>query len=977
MKDLFNFETNQVETLDPDTAQKAVLAGSHGFKKGEKLDVFDPSGEPGKIDAENAQEAFSKGYVLIPPAQLKEIENQEKYGTDTSTEIRAMAESALSAGTLGLSDLAMEAVGVDEEGLRERRERNPIASTIGSLGGIVASTIATGGASVLAKGAQAGTAGAKLAFGAGKAAEGLAKNALASSAIKQGTKQIIEKAAGGLAEGAVFGAGNLISRASLGQEDINAESILSHVGVGAVLDGSISGALKLGGLTASQIGKQAKRALEENKRLTGFIDKIVNDNEVALTGEASKKITNAEIYQAAKELQVDLTEGMQAGSTLGKRISSTLEDSPTWVGAAERSALNKARGQVQKNINEVTQGIIDEGNYAVGRTTKEILTQKIDEAFDLPNKFYGEIDKSIDPNLPLDKITLERMTERLLNRARRKLPVKSPLFAEVNEIADQIKSQPTLSKLKKQKKIISDQLRELTDSRSSKFVGWGDQRTQLLSDALDSVEDTIERTYLTGYQKLKKQGIDVMDAQAASRDALKLYKDAKKSYRDAITVTQDMVDAIGINRVRGGQETMKTILNDLEPEDIARGMMNMSVDSQKWIQQNTPEIWSIVKGIELNKLAKKRVMTAGGEEIIDPVSFVKEVKKRDPAEIALIFGEDGARKIKNLSLIIGANPKKFNPSETATKLEFSNMIKSTLRDLGLVAIRSGGRALKSEQYKTAKGLSKSMEMTDLERTAKALEKEGKSIGTTLKSFVDRMVTGKTPALTTQAVLQNKESNRDNFKEYEKAKAELDKYGGDLSAMIDRTRENLSGVYGVDPMLGEKVQAKAIEALNKIQEMMPKDPNQSPINFRKDKWKPSDTEKEITQRFLRAIDDPKTVFEDLANGHVNREGVEVLKTVYPNMYQAAQVYLVDRMEEIQEHADYDSQVQLSVFFDVALNEFMQPEFIMSLQKNNGLIMQATQQQNNRNLQGNAVELKRPFSNKIAGSYMSLGQKVQTT
>lgn len=180
--------------------------------------------------------------------------------------IAAGSAAAASEATLGVSDVAGDALGYGED-LARLREFNPEASVAGSVVGGVAPILAFGplgaageaveGASLLARGARAITAPTRAVAGLSEALGGVAGTALRGSG-----SSLLRRAAGtigGLAvEGAVEGAGGeigrMVSEAALEDTEFTAESILGRLRSGTLLGAATGGLLGAGGSLLREIG---------------------------------------------------------------------------------------------------------------------------------------------------------------------------------------------------------------------------------------------------------------------------------------------------------------------------------------------------------------------------------------------------------------------------------------------------------------------------------------------------------------------------------------------------------------------------------------------------------------------------------------------------------------------------------------------------------------------------------------------------
>lgn len=241
-----------------------------GFKPGDSYYFQYPDGELGR--ASNVNELYaalqSGGKEIDKRTALLRDEAKGVLGTALS-----FGSGAASSATFGLSDVA--ARGIDELtgkkfGITDRilasQEANPLANTLGQVGGAVGSAILLPGAGLvgqvgrLASGAVAKTAGGALGSLAAKGTLG----AIASSGAKL--------AATGAIEGAAQGVGQTISQQALQSNPQGVvESLVANVGTGVIFGGAVGGALGAGGKAlAPVVGTAGKAFTQVTGKLKGF-----------------------------------------------------------------------------------------------------------------------------------------------------------------------------------------------------------------------------------------------------------------------------------------------------------------------------------------------------------------------------------------------------------------------------------------------------------------------------------------------------------------------------------------------------------------------------------------------------------------------------------------------------------------------------------------------------------------------------------
>lgn len=159
------------------------------------VNVFDNQGNPQTIDSAELPALQRTGWRIATPQEVRSTLLQEKQG-GVGTQLRTGLESAASGATFGGSDILARGMGANMQEMAERREANPISSTVGNIAG------STLGIAALPE------------LGLGR---------VATSAI----------------HGAALGAGNVVSEAALGDPDLNAQKAISEIGLSALFGAGV------------------------------------------------------------------------------------------------------------------------------------------------------------------------------------------------------------------------------------------------------------------------------------------------------------------------------------------------------------------------------------------------------------------------------------------------------------------------------------------------------------------------------------------------------------------------------------------------------------------------------------------------------------------------------------------------------------------------------------------------------------------
>ena len=112
--------------------------------------------------------------------------------------------------------------------------------------------------------------------------------------------------------------------------------------------------------------------------------------------------------------------------------------------------------------------------------------------------------------------------------------------------------------------------------------------------------------------------------------------------------------------------------------------------------------------------------------------------------------------------------------------------------------------------------------------------------------------------------------------------------------------------------------------------------QQPVGgmFSKSRWSLSLGETVRFARRVRAAQNPRTVFEDIASGSLSAEAADAFRVVYPQLYVATRSYLLEQQAELNATLSPDQVANLSVLFRAPLRPSLDPENMLRLQEAGG-------------------------------------------
>jgi hypothetical protein len=98
------------------------------------------------------------------------------------------------------------------------------------------------------------------------------------------------------------------------------------------------------------------------------------------------------------------------------------------------------------------------------------------------------------------------------------------------------------------------------------------------------------------------------------------------------------------------------------------------------------------------------------------------------------------------------------------------------------------------------------------------------------------------------------------------------------------------------------------------------------------WHPSSMEMHKFERYIGAIENPKAVINNFANGRMSREESEALQAVYPNLFTRLQENVIANIKHSGQHMNYQKKMQMGVLLNLVTDPSLAPENILSLQAN---------------------------------------------
>lgn len=922
--------TGQIEDIPENQVAEAITSGQYSLQKGIKIPVVSPDGKPGTVDSSEAFTAFQSGFSYETREQQEAREKQERLG---DMPVTAGALGTARTLSFGLSDQALSQSGlVEPETLKDIKELNPEASIVGETAGILGPALVTGGSSLLARGATSAVRGASA---AGVATERAVAKALAKRLVTQGEQTLAKKvltkvgakAAGSAVEGAFYGAGHLISEDALGNTELNAESLLANMGVGALIGGAAGSAFGIGELATLGVIKAGQKVSEQAKplfrRLIGAKD--LPEETGILASLTQKKANVEDLRTRANRLEVELTTGAESANQRVRDAESILNETPSIFGQQVQKVAEDNRLKLQTNTARVFSEASQKTEREVGKQVIDDIKDQLQKRYDPFNVAYDEIRKHT-PYIELEQIGLQRTANNI-----------SKLGGEIGSKGGDIAkfTEQEASRISLQKTV--DDLANYISELKSKARGLritDPKMAYAAEEVARKAESLRKRTILREADRLAKSGAP--EAKLAGEELLANIRTTNRQYREF----KQFLSALGEEGRLGKSGTFSQVidrLDSLDPETVAKRFFDPKrLDAVLFMQKNFPKQFEELRALKLAQIAEEvtqRNPTYGIQYNLGALERQWDKLGKTPEFRQILFGKKGSQTIEDIIEINKAIPGVSNPSRTDIRRDFERLLTPVLwvRDAALLGVLSGAKG-SSREVATIKGVES---LAQVERSQKKITK---SIQTSIDRFLrgQERVKQKAPAVTTNAILDvsfSEKKSRENKVEvaFQKRSDEISRYIANPSLLTDRLTQNTSILGTVAPKTATALQMKAINAINFIHLKMPSNPAVDRTNnLMIRKWKPSTVELRKFERYMRALENPMDVIGDLEKGIINREGIETLKNVYPEIYSQVVSETMGRLSELQTELPYSKRLLLGNLLGVPLELAMEPNYVAALQ-----------------------------------------------
>lgn len=932
----------------PDSSPGTVAVNADG-----NVAMVDPGGTLVYVSQDEAQKAIDSGFRLPTQAESQEVGQREKYGQGLGNELRAGVEGAARGLTFGLSDVALGAL--DQEGTREREERNPMSAGLGEAAGVGAGLLATGGASgaagagvrgvaELGELAAAGTSSRLLARGigglgefatAGKlgvagagvrgvaglgelaahGAEHLIAPLAGESLLRTAAAKGLARGFGGAVEGAIYGGGQAVSEAALGQSEDLSQALMAHVGLGALVGGGVAGGLGFLGSISDTGTRSIARTLGLSKEAPGAEAATISatEGEAGATPPPSPTAepSVAEAAPASPFAERAAKTAAKVGHIVSGADESTLADLVRLdqAGAEFRHAAFSSQPDVDKAAREMADSITANESAAREINQESLGSLKFE-------KVKALVDKD---NLP------------------QQLDTASMLFSKARDLVKQAQDEPTILKSNWQK------LGSLTDGfekKVQKAIASGEDVGAKTFIALDEMKRALGPLAKPGQFASEGSGkfalavrdlytsdfrAELESQQVWGEKAAELQRRQNKAWTDYLSNKRQFDEHFmtktgerGFNpiyeadggKIEGFLKNLNSVRNDIPQRHLLQ-----HIETQETLAKEIRDLYDLAP----EKVADMQARNAQLKKTVSDISHDTSIKNK----VAKVAETKTGR-------------------ATVEAMKFYASVEKGIADrFGRGPLAGAKMAAENpEAYAAAKRMAaRQQQAANLAGVEKANQKVNQGIETGINSYFERFGKVAKGAVTPAAVgavhriafrpgEQKKEASHTAYKKRLGELAELTQNPDHLLATLQK---NIGALQAAAPQIGGQLHFSATQALSFLYSKAPKDPlAASLINPRMSTWKPSDSELATFERYLHTAENPLSILDELKQGTLTPEAVETVRALYPSLMDKITRAMLPRLSEKESPIPYQQRLHLSTLFGVPTDGSMDPKFWTMMQ-----------------------------------------------
>lgn len=918
---LFNVRDNRYENVGDDQLDGALRSGMYRLPAGQSIRVFDSTGQ--EYDADNRTNFQALTDYKFETNFLRE--NRKLAEEAAEQPLLAAGAAALRGATFGLSDVAADALGYAQK-FKALKEANPVASTIGEIGGTIASAIALPGGGLVGGAAKVGQVGASLAERAiaGAVVKGAAEagaSTLAKDIAKRTAAKALTSGTAGFVEGSLYGVGQTISEAALGDPKEAAENLVSNMGLAGLVNGSFMAA---GGAFGAIVNRKippgmTKAEYLETQQAVSSLRSGLNQAEKEVSEQIAAK---PNIVSKAGELYLKTLEKFVPLSDDTKAILKPIFEDP---------AEAKALVDFMDNAPEALQQVSETMNRMV-RTTEQsskfLAVQGRRESISRMPTAYAENVKAGEDIARQTLKELDRISAKLKNtdlydaEARREIrnirdKFEKRVFTRATKEGEEeaIGALGEIVKRKVSKEQLVPKFANNVELMNEMNSVWRDifQQKKKYSDLIFEKQTAKGKRTIDALEDIYSKVVDnTFNENVFSPQVAQENREISKMIADQMGVYKDFKNKFFTKRSIEGQRT-----EVFDPDKFSRFVRS---DEAKRILQNDIFENYMATSAKTMKLAEKfgiqeQLFQEAGGVIDDTISSISDIKRLKTAMTALGALESHTGKSLQKTLLFGTAANVLGgPLGAAAGATIGYAVDNPVQILRYLNQAQG--MIIDNKSLLNRGIEKFVNLK--KATAEGIIEMGEPIS---KKGLQGMSVPKTIRLGTMQAIDPESDEPVSLEQILTAPTENS---------VERIMYKHSELAQVMPAVTAQMGAQAYAAIEFLKTKMPKDPNtQFSLLPEKVTFTIPASQRSKFERYVEAINDPSSLVKRMSEGTLTQEHVEALQAVYPSLYTDIQRTVVELLAE-KKDLNFKQKLQLGLLMQVPTMPAYDPTVFASIQ-----------------------------------------------
>lgn len=818
-------------------------------------------------------------------------ELSDKYG--------GLAGAAAAAGlglargaTFGLSDVALTQAGVNPETIKGYQEENPVSSMAGEIG---SAFLPTGAASLATK------AGLQVA----------SKLPAATKAIATGAQYATE--------GALFGLGQSISEAALGDHDLISEQTLGNIGFSGLMSGGIG----------AVVGKLSKKAPSTPEAMLA-VEKV---RQTAPPGSETSVISNLNIPADEKvyfldkmtklkpdavklkkefdEVGLPIVTGQLSDSKDIQNISSVLSQLPlNEDGRIIRESVQAGYSKIDDIIRQ-SFGADEHLDAAVGGAKVKNLIQDAFDAKYTPFRESYAAREAVGNGIKIaDDVSLKayddlvELSQKYKNETN---PGRKIIREEAENFLKEASADAPITKLDSYAKSLSQSASEAF--RAGKYD---------VADAYKKIQKTVDEFRDLHLEKYGEAG------------EVEAYKTLKKEYASFKKLMGEFAADTRLGKKATTEFGLNEILEKIPDEKFIDKIFDpKNAAGLKRLEKEFPEVFKAV----VQQKKSQMYVDAMNNKKFNPYNLLKNIddqKKVSTGVKDLLFTPEQRRQMEIAKKWMENLPEKIGPSGTPEGLAWMEMAQDPTK--GLITHftnKYGARYAKKmiDQLESGQG-------SETLRTLMNLEKGAERVRKKVTSGITHLLESGGPRRATLMGV-SKLSPLSN-EEYEKTIKDINETVNNPSVFEEKVSGATEGLFQYAPNINSSMQVGIVKGLQFLQSKIPLGATEE--NIFQEKKPVSKYQIAQFKRYYDVVDNPMIAVDQLAAGFIPNETIETLRAVYPRMYMDMKQQVIDQITSMKnrEKITYNTKMVLSKFMGEPMVKSLNPQSIQSIQ---GVFQQA--------------------------------------